>query len=906
MRIPKKFVGLHAHDGNSVFDGLGPPKDHIDYVIENGMNAWAQTNHGHMNGFASAFLYQKKLKEKGVNFKFIGGCEAYIHPDLNQWKIDKQTHASAQENKKLLKKLQEKEKKNTKTDIIRVTDEDDETVEMTNAMTIENEDETKSGKIFNPINRRHHIVLLPKTSRALKKLFRLVSKGYLEGFYRFPRIDLNMLKEACSDGEIVVGSACLGGFLSYATFQELKTIAFDDLNSSLLDNPLLLKKCITSVENTFDQYANACGRENLMVELQFNKLPAQDVVNRVLLEFAKKNNLTNQLIVTADSHYARPELWKHREMYKKLGYLNYSSLGPDSIPKSIEDIKCELYPKNATQIWNEYQKSKTRNSFYNSVDDELICDAIERTHDIAHNVIGDVTYDTSYKYPKLAKPGKTEFQLLCELCRNGMIKKGLENNKEYVDRMKHELQIIKKLDNSSYFVLLARVLELSREVCLVGIARGSSGGSLVCYLVGITDLDPIKYKCRFDRFQNIHRKGSPDVDCDVGNRDLVLDKLRKEYGYNNVIPISNINTFKIKTLVKDISKFFGIPFDEVNEATRTVEQDVRKATHKHGDDKNLFLLTFPDACKHSPKFKAFIDKHSEITESINILFKEQRALGRHAGGTIILDDAMDMMPLITSKGEPQTPWIEGVSTKTLEPLGLLKLDLLGLEMMRLVERTIELILIKQGKPHTFQDVRKWYEENLHPDVNNYDDQKVYEYVYHDGNFAGVFQLTSKGSQNLFLKAKPTSIVDIAALTSIYRPGPLSSGADKIYLDAKQGKMFDWGHPLFDKVLGDTYNCLAKGTKIRVSEHEEVLIEHIVNTNNVGLNVLTYNQKTQKLERDVIVAVADNGVQELLEIETDDGVIRCTQDHQILTSSGWKRAIDLLLTDEILSVSNETL
>jgi DNA polymerase III alpha subunit len=195
-----------------------------------------------------------------------------------------------------------------------------------------------------------------------------------------------------------------------------------------------------------------------------------------------------------------------------------------------------------------------------------------------------------------------------------------------------------------------------------------------------------------------HNSGAADVDSDVGDRDKVLDLLRTEFGYNNVVPISNLNVLKIKSLVKDLSKFHGIPFDEANAATRTVEDEVRKAVHKHGDDKNLFILTYDDAIKYSKSFSSFLEKYPQVGENIKTLFKEQRSLGRHAGGVVIMDDAPSQMPLITSKGEPQTSWVEGVSQKTLEPLGILKIDLLGLETLRLYEKTIELILVqKYGK-----------------------------------------------------------------------------------------------------------------------------------------------------------------------------------------------------------------
>lgn len=859
---------------NLAFDGMGTPNQHIDFVLKNGMDAWSLTDHGHMNGFAEAYLYGDKLKKAGKKFKLIPGCEMYVHPDLDQWKRDKLQAEELAKDAKAAAIAAKKAKEKIKTEIERSGDENDETVaiETNNALTIENEDETKSGKTFNPVNRRHHLVVLPKTSAALQKIFRLVSKGYLEGFYRFPRIDLKMLKEAAGqDDDILISSACLGGIYSHEVFSQLRQVSFDKMDASLLDDPSLMNSVVDAIGNSFDQYADAVGRHNMMLELQFNRLPAQDVVNRALIEFARRNSLTDQLIVTADSHYAGPDLWYHREMYKKLGYLNFSEYGPDSLPKSKDDIKADLYPKNAEQIWEEYQDAKKRQSFYDDCD-ELVCNAIERTHDVAHQVISDITLDTNYRYPSSIVPkGKTPFKRLLELCKAGMIKRGLSEKEEYVARLKHELEVIKKLDNASYFVTLARALELARDVCLLGVARGSSGGSLVAYVLDITDLDPIKYECRFDRFMNVFRHGAPDIDVDVGDRDKVLDVLRKEFGFKNVVPISNMNTFKVKTLVKDISKFYGIPFEEVNAATKTVEQDVRKATMKHGDDKNLFVLTFDDALKYSPTFKEFIDKHPQVADSINTLFKEQRSLGRHAGGVVILDDAPGQMPLITNSGEPQTPWVEGVGQKTLEPLGYIKYDLLGLETMRLIGRTIELILQRREKIKypTFKNVREWYDKHLHPDVNDYDDQKVYEYVYHEGRFAGVFQLTSGGAQKLFVAAKPRSIVDIAVLTSIYRPGPLAANVDKLYLKARKGEKYEWGHPLFEKVLGKTDNLLI------FQESVMDLAEHVGGfpkdqCDNVRRAIMKRDlskgdaakAEAKRLEDDFVAGAVKNGVEEV--------------------------------------------
>jgi DNA polymerase III alpha subunit len=219
---------------------------------------------------------------------------------------------------------------------------------------------------------------------------------------------------------------------------------------------------------------------------------------------------------------------------------------------------------------------------------------------------------------------------------------------------------------------------------------------------------------------------------DLSDRDKVLEELREFFGWENVVPISNYNRFATKSLIKDLAKFNGIPFDEVNKATASVDREVRQAVTKHGDDKNLFVLTFDEAmsfhCKHqspadkpicsgchdecrrrpvSPSFRAFIEKYPVVAESIKILFKQNRSLGRHAGGVLIADDLPNKMPLICSKGEPQSPWCEGVNFKHLEYIGnFIKYDLLGLETLRLIERTIELILTKE------RSERGWFELEL--------------------------------------------------------------------------------------------------------------------------------------------------------------------------------------------------
>jgi hypothetical protein len=313
----------------------------------------------------------------------------------------------------------------------------------------------------------------------------------------------------------------------------------------------------------------------------------------------------------------------------------------------------------------------------------------------------------------------------------------------------------------------------------------------------------------------------------------------------------------------------------------------------------------------SPSFKSFIDKNPVVAESIEILFKQNRALSRHAGGVLIADDLPNKMPLVTSKGkngdrEPQTPWVEGVNFKHLEKIGeFIKYDLLGLETMRLIERTIELVLMKQGVEHpTFDDVKSWYEKNLHPSVIDFSDPRPYE-VYEKGLWCGIFQCTGPGAQRLFVKGKPKSIIDIATLTSIYRPGPLAAKVDRLYLEAKNdGKEMDWGDKRINEILKKTYSCLTGDAKV-MTDQGEVTIKEIVDNQMIGITLPSYNEETGELEQDAIVAAVCNGVKEVIELDTDMGVIKLTADHLVMTQRGWVEAGQLTLEDEILSIKDYT-
>lgn len=859
MRIPKRFVSAHSHTGFSPFDGLGFPNEHFEFAERNGLDGMGITEHGQFNSYCHAQLFIEEWQKKGKQFKYLPGIEAYFHPDLQQWARDKALNEELAADAKLAEKERKKALASIETVVTRQTDGEDETigVETNNALTLENEEESKSAKHFSPVNRRHHLVLLPRNEQGLQQLFHLTSRSYMEGFYRFPRIDLRMIKEVVTKGNVVAQSACIGGLPAFNIFRTLEKVRFDDMTPALLDDPSIMEQCVTAVGNAYDMMVDAFGAEWFYLELQFNRLPAQDLVNRAMIEFARRNGVTDRLTAAADSHYYNPDVWKEREIYKKLAYLNYTSYDPNALPKSKDELKCELYPKNAGQMWDEYLKAKERHPFYDAAHDDVVCDAIERSWSIAHEVIGDIKPDRTIKLPKRTPEGKTSIRYLTELCVAGMKKRGLYEGVEYKERLKEELQVIDHLGMADYFITLARILELGREVALIGPGRGSGAGSLVNYVLYITDLDPIRWDLPFARFLSVYRQGMADVDTDVSDRDSILDVMRAEFGFENVVPISNYNTTKLKSLTKDIAKFYGIDFQEANQATQTVETEVRKAITKEGDDKNLFQLIYDDAmsfhcvkskepnarpicagctdeCKRpvSPSYRGFIERHPQVGESIKVLFRQNRSLGRHAGGVLVCDDLPKKMPLITSKGEPQSPWVEGVQYKHLEKIGsFVKFDVLGLATLRFIERTIYQILKrKEGIANpTFKDVRRWFDEHMLVDKIDLNDQRVYKHVYEEARWAGVFQCVDKASQV-----------------------SMSDGSTRAICDVKEGD-----------------------------------------------RVMTWNEEQRCFTDKRVINVFDQGAKECVELTFDSGkTLVCTVDHPVRTNRGWVPAGDLTEDDEI--------
>ena len=794
-KIP--FVGLHAHSvAGSIFDAIGYPSEHMDYCYSNGGEALALTDHGNMNGFSHQFLHWQKMKSEGKEFKPIFGVEAYFVPSIEEWREE---YERSKEDKKLARTLAKQGD--------------------TSGATVEDEGASKTAS-NSTLNRRRHLVLLAQNQTGLNNLFRLVSESYKEeSFYRYPRMDYAMLAKY---GEgVIASSACLGGplagdFWANSEYEEDEETGRSKWVRSKPD------EVRAAMRETTRRFVEIFG-DRWYGELQWNSIPEQHELNQYIIEVCEEFGVT--LISTADSHYPNPDAWKDRELYKRLGWLGKGAPswadGKTELPAGVEEIGYELYPKNGNQMWDSYQYySKTCGFEY---DDQLVMDSITETHNIAFNRIEDFVPDTTVKLPDFVVPaGSTDNEALEAYAWEGLRGLWREDDDMYTERLKQELGVIKDRGFSRYFLTMKAISDKANASQLTGPGRGSAAGSLVAYALGITQIDPIKYELLFERFLRKDATDYPDIDYDVAEPMQLKEMLMEDWGKNSVIPISNWNTLQLKSLIKDISKFYGVPFAEVNKVTSSmIFEAIPAAKMKHGIKAGVYTPTWEEVMELSPSLRGYLVKYPHIKTHVEALVGQVRSCSRHAGGVLIAYDLNEHMPIISSGGVRQAPWAEGQNLRHLEPLGFIKFDLLGLSTLRMIEGAIRHILKRhEGNPNpTFEDVKLFYNERLHPDVIDFEDSAVYRNVFQKGNFAGIFQFTEQRAQEFCKNAKPKSLIDLSAITSIYRPGPLSANVHEQYIQAKANPGdINYINDYVKQVTKETYGFLIFQEQIALLAH----------------------------------------------------------------------------------------
>lgn len=545
MREPKKYVNLHAHSNGSIGDAIGLPQDHFDFAQKNDLEAHAITDHGNMNTFSHSYKYYENLKKEGKSFKILYGIEAYFVPSLTEWSLLKEENSKRKELEKQAKKtaktkskkepegliffdeIEEKRKQEFLEEVsnfellnkeVALLKDVEGNVETT---VVENEEETKSNKVRDPLRSRSHLVLLAKNTAGLHSLFKLTSLSYKDGFYFFPRLDFDLLKQN-ANGNIIASSACLGGepnkvlikhFLDLNLTEEDYRSNIEKLKSYKFD---IIQKELQTLAEQFI-FVLGGNKDNFYLEIQFNRVPYQHLLNYHLIELSKRTGI--KLIATADCHYPNPDHWKERIIYKTLAHMTMNKLKEiDSsiIPQKIEELEHELYPKNASQMWAAYKYYCVKDypEIYTEEYHDLVCDAIERTHEIAFEAVEQkIEFDKSPKLPSLNKlisenklsdlksEGLTEdeisFNELVDLVTTGLESKKKSENEIYINRALEELDVIKHLKLEKYFLTCAQSLNLIGKKMLLGAGRG-------CFVPGTKVYVPsMKRKQSIEEFKNL-------------------------------------------------------------------------------------------------------------------------------------------------------------------------------------------------------------------------------------------------------------------------------------------------------------------------------------------------------------------------------------------------------------------
>jgi len=819
------FVGLHAHSGvGSPFDGLGYPAEHMDFAFENGNDALALTDHGNMNGFAYQVQHAQDMMKEGKDFKPIFGVEAYFLPSIGKWKSELE---KAKQDKKAKRQI-DKSKSGT---------------------TIEDESTKSLSKSI--LNRRRHLILLAQNQTGLNNIFSLVSKSIQTGnFYRFPRMDYKMLGEH-SEG-VIATSACLGGVYA-GNYWENRDSGPDAVMSEM--------------RKTTEKMISIFG-DRWYGELQWLSAKEQHELNKYIIQISKEYGI--KLVSTADSHYPTRDAWKDRELYKRLGFLGkgkFPDWMPVELPINVDEIGYEIYPKNGEEMWESYKYYSEKVGA--SYDDDIVRESIERTHHIAHNRIDSFMPDNTVRLPSFVVPaGMSADKALVAACVEGLRDKKLKDNKEYLDRVKEELYTISNTGFSKYFLTMKAVADRATETQLTGAGRGSAAGSLVAYALGITQVDPIKYNLLFSRFLRKDTEDYPDIDYDVGDPMALKETLIEEWGGNTVVPISNFNKLQLRSLIKDISKLYSIPFLEVNAVTSKMMSEATPIAKKiKGIKAGVYTPNFEEVMEYSHSLKRFLEKYPKIKTHVEALMGQVRSVSRHAGGVVIGEDLDKRMPLINSGGVTQTPWSEGQHIRQLEPMGFIKFDILGLSTLKMIEGAIYHILKRHHdiEEPSFEQIKEYYDKNLHPETINLNDSAVYKNIFQKGKWAGIFQFTEKGAQTFCKRVKPKNIIDIAAITSIFRPGPLSANVHESYVEArKNASDIKYGHKIVREITKETYGFLIFQEQIALLAHklgknlsldEGNLLRKLLTKKGTGKT----NEKKNKIHRKFVEGCESKGI-----------------------------------------------
>ena len=666
------FAHLHVHTEYSLLDGSNKIKEYVARVKELGMNSAAITDHGVMYGVID---FYREARKQGINP--ILGCEVYVAPNS---RFDRE-----------------------------VTGGDD---------------------------RYYHLVLLAENNEGYENLTKIVSKGFVEGYYYKPRVDKELLR-TCHKG-IIALSACLAGevprYLTKGMYEEAKDRALE--------------------------YQEIFGKGNYFLELQDHGIPDQQLVNQQLMKLSQETGI--ELVATNDVHYTYADDEKAHDILlciqtgKKLSDENRMRYEGGQYYVKSEEEMAALFP---------YARQ-----------------ALENTQKIADRCSVEIEFGVT-KLPKYDVPeGYTSWEYLQKLCYEGLDQRYRTPSQELKDRLAYELDTIRHMGYVDYFLIVWDFIKYAKDHGIaVGPGRGSAAGSIVSYCLGITTIDPIHYQLLFERFLNPERVSMPDIDVDFcyERRQEVIDYVTRKYGKDCVAQIVTFGTLAARGVIRDVGRVMDLPYAYVDSIAKMIPQELG--------------ITIDKALQMNPELRKLYESDETVTHLIDMAKRLEglpRHCSMHAAGVVICQKPVEeYVPL--SRAADGTITTQFIMT-TLEELGLLKMDFLGLRTLTVIQNAVQLARKKQP--------------DLQIDKIDYDDKAVLDYIG-TGKTEGIFQLESGGMKNFMKELQPHSLEDVIAGISLYRPGPMDFIPQ--YIRGKNDRSsITYDCPQLEPILAPTYGCIV--------------------------------------------------------------------------------------------------
>ncbi|MCF2667858.1 MULTISPECIES: DNA polymerase III subunit alpha [Lachnospiraceae] len=668
------FAHLHVHTEYSLLDGSNKIKECVSRVKELGMNSVAITDHGVMFGVIDFYR-----AAKAVGIKPILGCEVYVAPGS---RFDKEAAGSGEE-------------------------------------------------------RYYHLVLLAENDLGYHNLMKIVSRGFTEGYYYKPRVDLEVLKEF-HEG-IIALSACLAGEVQRN----------------------ILRGMYSEGKEAALRYQKIFGEGNFFLELQDHGMQEQKMVNQSLLRMSQETGI--ELVATNDIHYTYAEDEKPHDMLLCI-----------QTGKKLSDENRMRYEGGQYYIKSE---EEMRTLF------PYALQALENTQKIADRCNVEIEFGVT-KLPKYDVPEEyTSWEYLQHLCCQGLKKRYPSGDESLKNRLEYELSVIKSMGYVDYFLIVWDFIKYAKDHgIMVGPGRGSAAGSIVAYCLEITSIDPIKYQLLFERFLNPERVSMPDIDVDFcfERRQEVIDYVVEKYGSDRVVQIVTFGTMAAKGVIRDVGRVMDLPYAFVDSIAKMIPKELN--------------ITLDRALSMNPELKKLYQEDDRVHELIDMSKRLEglpRHTSMHAAGVVISQKSVDeYVPL--SLGSDGSVVAQFTMT-TLEELGLLKMDFLGLRTLTVIQDAARLASESAG-------------ERIDINQIDYDDKRVLESIG-TGKTDGIFQLESGGMKSFMKELKPQNLEDIIAGISLYRPGPMDFIPQ--YIKGKNHpETITYDCPQLEPILAPTYGCIV--------------------------------------------------------------------------------------------------